>query len=367
MDRSTSPSEPADDVRSVLEQAPAILWTTDAELRLTWLSRLGATQVAPPTVGQTVFDYFDTDDETHPMVAACESARSGESVRLRLQHHERVFECRVEALRQEGAIVGTIGSAEDVSAQVRAEIEIQRLNVDLEQRVAQRTEELARANGELEAFSFSVSHDLRAPLRAIRGFATALEEDCAPDLDTPCREHLNRIQASAERMQRLIDEMLHLSRVSRSDLHRAPVDLSAMAAAVAAELREAEPLRVVDLRIAGGHWVYGDAVLLRVVLDNLLGNAWKYTSRKSEARIEFGCTGGSGEQVFFVRDDGVGFDPSRADRLFAPFRRLHSAAEFEGTGVGLATVQRVIHRHGGRIWAESRVGEGAAFYFTLGE
>lgn len=232
--------------------------------------------------------------------------------------------------------------------------------------MAERTAELAAANRELEAFISAVSHDLRAPLRAIAGFTQALEEDFGVHLDPRGGAHLSRIQAATRRMQRMIDELLRLARVSRPELHRDSVDLSALAAAVASELREAGPRRDVEFHIPDGLVAIGDAALLRIVLDNLLGNAWKYTGKKRRARIEFGAFEEGDSRVFFVRDDGVGFDPAQADKLFAPFGRLHPASDFEGTGVGLAMVQRAIHRHGGRVWAEGSVNGGATFYFTLG-
>lgn len=222
------------------------------------------------------------------------------------------------------------------------------------------------SNQELESFSYSVSHDLRAPLRAIEGFSQILEEECAGGLDEAGREHLGRILAAARRMGLLIDALLHLSHVSRTELRTSAVDLSVLARSVASELQESDPRRKVECVIAEGVTAKGDATLLRDVLENLLGNAWKFTGKREDARIEFGAATDGGWPVYSVRDNGVGFDMKQAGRLFTPFRRLHDSAEFPGTGIGLATVQRVVRRHGGRVWAESALGRGTAIHFTLG-
>jgi len=242
----------------------------------------------------------------------------------------------------------------EIKERKRAEEEIQRTN-----------RELRAANKELEAFSYSVSHDLRTPLRSIDGFSQALLEDYADKLDATALEHLQRVRRAAQRMAALIDDMLNLSRVTRCELHREKLDLSALAKAIASELREAEPGRQVEFVIESGLTAVGDPQLLRSAMENLLRNSWKYTSGHPTARIEFGKNNEEQKNSFFVRDDGAGFDPRYADRLFGAFQRLHTAKEFPGTGVGLATVQRIIHRHGGEIWAEGVVEKGATFYFTL--
>ncbi len=243
--------------------------------------------------------------------------------------------------------------------------EISRLNEELERRVAERTALLEATNKELEAFSYSVSHDLRAPLRGIDGFSQALLEDYADKLDATGRDYLERLRAGSQRMAQLIDDMLGLSRITRSELRREAVDLSAMAREIAEELRKSQPERCVEFIIAPDIVADGDPKLLRLMLGNLLGNAWKFTGKHTTARIEFGRKEQEGEAVFFVRDNGAGFDPAYSGKLFGAFQRLHSVAEFEGTGIGLATVQRIVHRHGGRIWAEGEVEKGATFYFTL--
>ncbi len=235
----------------------------------------------------------------------------------------------------------------------------------LEVLVRQRTAHLDAINRELEAFTYAVSHDLRAPLRAVYGFCRALAEDYGEELDQRANDYLDRVCHAAERMGQLIEDLLNLSRISRGELRREDVDLTTLAREVAAELQEREPKRSVQFVIAEGLAARGDPRLLRVVLENLLGNAWKFTANRPQARIEFGAQEKQGQRVFFVRDNGVGFDMAYAEKLFVPFQRLHSPSKFEGSGIGLATVQRIIHRHGGRIWAEGEPERGATFYFTL--
>ena len=246
--------------------------------------------------------------------------------------------------------------------------EIQRRDAELEQRVADRTAALEASNKELEAFSYSVSHDLRAPLRAIDGFSKALLEDCGDKLDQVGTKHLDRVRTATRQMGQLIDDLLNLARISRAELRRERFDLGAVGKEIAAELKRAQPEREgVQFVIAEGMTVVADTQLLRVVLDNLLRNAWKFTAKHPTARIELGQHRDNGHRVFFVTDDGAGFDMAHANLLFAPFQRLHRQRDFEGTGVGLATVQRIIHRHGGQLWADGAVERGASFSFTLSE
>ncbi|HOV62599.1 MAG TPA: PAS domain S-box protein [Spirochaetia bacterium] len=225
--------------------------------------------------------------------------------------------------------------------------------------------DLEQAYKELEAFSYSVSHDLRAPLRSIDGFSQALLEDYADKLDAEGKDFLHRVRAASQRMAQLIDDLLKLSRITRTEIHYEQVDLTAMVRKIIVELKEMEPGRSVDFRIAEGVIAYGDTALLQVVLVNLLSNAWKFTGKHPHATIEFGEYQQEGQTVYFVRDDGAGFDMAYVNKLFAPFQRLHVSTEFEGTGIGLATIQRIIHRHGGTVWAEGQVEQGATFYFTL--
>ena len=225
--------------------------------------------------------------------------------------------------------------------------------------------ELTAMNKELEAFSYSVSHDLRAPLRSIDGFSLALLEDFGDKLDAEGKENLQRVRAATQRMGVLIDDLLNLSRMTRTGMKLEEVDLSAMARGIAAGLQNTQPERHADFRIHDQLREHADSHLMKIALENLLGNAWKFTSKRDSARIEFGKTRANGKSVYFVRDDGAGFDTAYADRLFGAFQRLHDSSEFPGNGIGLATVQRIIHRHGGQIWAESTVGKGATFYFTV--
>ena len=237
---------------------------------------------------------------------------------------------------------------------------------ELEQRVTERTLELRESNAELEAFVWSVSHDLRAPLRAIEGFSQALLEDHLSQLEPGGQADLWRVIRASERMAELIDDLLRLSRLTRQTMQREQVSLSRLAGEVATELQRQQPARAVEFRLADHLIVSGDARLLRVALENLLGNAWKFTAARRDAMIEFGQEERDAGTCFFVRDNGVGFDMAFSDKLFIPFQRLHSAGEFPGTGIGLATVQRIINRHGGRLWATGEVNAGATFYFTLG-
>ena len=251
--------------------------------------------------------------------------------------------------------------SEHEATEARAARALAETQAALAQHLERSNASLAAANQELEAFSYSVSHDLRAPLRSIDGFARMLHEELGDKLDDKCRGYLGRVRAATGRMSDLIEALLELSRISRAPLDASTVDLSAIAGQVVDELRRREPGRAVEVTVAAGLTASADARLVRVVLDNLLGNAWKFTAGRPDARIEIG----RGEAGFFVRDNGAGFDMAYAARLFAPFQRLHSEAEFAGTGVGLATVRRIVERHGGKISGDSAVGRGATFYFTL--
>jgi len=252
-----------------------------------------------------------------------------------------------------GSIIRFDNLISDITDQKHAE-QIQRINT-----------ELAASNKEMEAFSYSVSHDLRAPLRSIDGFSQALLEDCSDRLDEQGKDYLKRLRLASQRMDVLIDDILKLSRITRAGMQYQEVDLTALAGSIVAELQKAQTGRRVEFIVAPGLNTVGDSGLLRVLLENLFGNAWKFTGKQPHARIEFGTIQFDGKPAFFVRDDGVGFDMAYADRLFGAFQRLHTADEFDGSGIGLATVQRIARRHGGRVWAEGEVGVGATFYFTL--
>jgi signal transduction histidine kinase len=247
----------------------------------------------------------------------------------------------------------------------KAEREVRALNENLEARVEARTAELRAANNDLTAFAYSVAHDFRAPLRAVHGFGRILVEDHAAQLDDDGRDFLHRMVAASERMGALIDDLLALSRITRAELHRGGIDMSAMAEEIVQQLREADPDRKVTVDIAPGVRGEGDSSLVRIALENLIGNAWKFTSKTADACISFGAETDRGEPGFFVRDNGAGFDMTYAGKIFEAFQRLHKEDEFPGTGIGLANVMQVVRKHGGHVWAEGKVGEGACFHFTL--
>ncbi len=265
-----------------------------------------------------------------------------------------------------GKPVRALGTAQDITAQVLATEEIQRLNTELERRVVERTADLTSANRELESFAYSISHDLRAPLRGIDGFSQLLLEEYQDKLDATGRGYLDRVRRAAQRMGTLIDDILELSRVTRHSMRRTHVDLSQLAREILDELAHGAPGCAIEASIAPDCTAFGDPQLLRVLMQNLLENAWKYSGRQAAPKIAFGRETADGEAVFFVRDNGVGFDMKYAGRLFTPFQRLHKPEEFEGTGIGLATVARIVQRHGGRVWAEAVPGQGATLRFVVG-
>jgi len=300
----------------------------------------------------------------------------------RLQHEKKLFNYEVVLKKQDGRPIMTVGNVIgifdrqgkltgfqgyiiDITERKKAEERIITLNQELEQRVLDRTIQLEASNKELEAFSYSVSHDLRTPLRGIDGFSLALIEDYHDKIDEQGKKYLQRIRLAAQNMAQLIDDMLGLARVNRSEIDIQQVNLSEIAREIAHNLHGTQPERMVKFIIQEGIEARCDSHLLRIVLENLIGNAWKFTSKHPTARIEFGMQLQKDTAVYFVRDDGAGFDMKYAQKLFGAFQRLHTAIEFQGTGIGLATVQRIIHRHGGRVWAEGEVEKGATFYFTL--
>jgi PAS domain S-box-containing protein len=326
-----------------------------------------------------------------PLLTVPEEKRNEtESLRRRVLNGENFVQAEVRRRKRDGSpidisttlgplrdstgqISGYLAIAADITERKRAEEEIRSLNQELEARVAERTRQLEAANNELEftnkeleSFSYSVAHDLRSPLRAINGFSAILSEEYAGKaLDDTAQGYLQRVRTATDRMGELIDDLLDLTRVSRAEVRRDEVDLSAVAHAVASILKGADPQRNVEIVIAPATPARADPGLMRIALENLFGNAWKFTSKSENARIEFGAAAMAGRPVYFVRDNGVGFDPVFRDKLFGQFQRLHSEHEFEGTGIGLAIVDRIVRRHAGKIWAEGAVGQGATFYFTL--
>lgn len=281
-----------------------------------------------------------------------------------LQSRNQSIQKQVEEQTQ-ALMDGNKALLENINQRIFAEQEVRSLNEDLEARVQSRTLALAASNRELEAFCYSVSHDLRAPLRSISGFSQILLEDYLTSLDENAQDYLQRVDHAAKQMGGLIDDLLRLSRINREDMVYHQVDLTTLAYRKIDLLSEMQRGRHISFDIQENMQVNGDQNLLKLLVQNLLENAMKYTAKETQAHIEFGVQNMDGEQVFFVRDNGVGFDMTYADKLFQPFQRLHSVKEFPGSGVGLATVQRVIQRHGGRIWADAQVGEGAVFYFVL--
>jgi len=255
---------------------------------------------------------------------------------------------------EHGKMISVMSQVEDITERQLAEAQLRERSVELEV-----------ANKELEAFSYSVSHDLRAPLRTLEGFSQIVTEDYGDKLDETGRDYLNRVTKASIQMSNLIDDMLKLSGIGRTDINRTELDLAEMARSIEEELRKNQPERNLEFIIASELADNGDISLLRMALTNLLENAWKYTGKCDNARIEFGAVQRDGAKTYFVKDNGVGFDMQYAGKLFQPFQRLHSERDYAGTGIGLAIVQRIIRRHGGKIWAESEKGKGATFYFTL--
>ena len=313
------------------------------------------------------------DDDKLAVTSRSAKALSGEPV-APLEHriiHKDGTICWVRntlVLRfdYQGQLVAYDGLIVDITERKKAEEALLALNADLEQRVEKRTAQLEASNKELEAFAYSVSHDLRSPLRSIDGFSNALLEEAGDGLSEKCRDYLERIHTSVQRMGRLIDDLLNLSRITQNEMVDSKVKLSEMVSRLAKERQETAPERQVEWVITDNIVVNGDERLLEVAMDNLISNAFKFTSHRSPARIEFGSYKNDNQTIYFIRDNGAGFDMAFIDKLFGVFQRLHSKEDYEGTGVGLATVRRVIRRHGGQIWAEGEVDKGATFFFTLG-
>lgn len=297
---------------------------------------------------------------------AREGRWSGELTHITKDGQELVVESALVLVPRPGGDSIVLQTNRDITGRKRAEEEIRELNAHLERRVSERTAELEAANKELEAFAYSVSHDLRAPLRGIDGWSLALAEDYSHLLDERGHKYLARVRSETQRMGMLIDDLLQLSRVTRQPMQRTEVDLTNIAEGIAARIQQAQNTRSFEFVFQPGLTTPGDARLLEIALTNLFDNAAKFTGPRTAPRIEFGQMEQDGDHVFFIKDNGVGFDMTYAGTLFGAFQRLHKPSEFPGTGIGLATVNRVIRRHGGRIWAEAKINEGATFYFTIG-
>lgn len=362
--------------RDVAEFSNDWFWEQDAEFRFTFVS-VGISKISlidpEQVIGRRRWDL--------PILSVSDAGWTEH--RTQLERHEtfRDFVYQMPAIDggtrwctisgkpvfgEDGSFQGYRGTGRDITAQKRNEDAIHQLNHTLEERVRERTLRLEASNRELEAFSYSVSHDLMSPLRSIGGFAQVLRDHYSAHLDAGGLDHLERILAATRRMAQLIDDMLALGRIARTPVHRRSVDLTELALAAAEELRRLEP-HPVEFVTPGPLWAEADPSLLRVVLDNLLRNAWKFTRPSAAARVEFGCIAKGRVREFFVHDNGVGFDMRYADRLFRPFQRLHLPDQFEGSGIGLATVQRIVAQHGGEVWAEAHPGQGTRFCFTLPE
>ncbi|HUR56856.1 MAG TPA: PAS domain S-box protein, partial [Opitutaceae bacterium] len=353
--------------RAVAERAPAMIWSCDASLNRdyvnkTWLNFTGRTLEEELGTGWQANVPSPDFARWRELVGAAASQRDPYTLEFRLKRADGavrwVFETGSPRLAADGSFAGYLGSCIDITARKENEAE-------LEAHVRLRTQELEMANQELESFSYSVSHDLRGPVRAIQGFAEIALEECQANNPKDAIERIERVIKAADRMNKLIDAFIGLARISRSELRIEPVNLSRMADDVIGFLRAAHPGRVVEVAIEPGLVCKGDERLLRIVLENLLANAWKFTGKKQSARIELSSDLVDGERVFKVSDNGAGFNSTLAHKLFQSFERLHNASQFEGLGVGLSTVQRALLRHNGRVWGEGKEGEGAKFYFTV--
>ena len=353
-----------------LKDSKTTVFTQDSELIYTWVYNPAPGLTPDFVVGKTDHDLVSSNDakvltEMKRRVLETGVAEHG-TIRFTIEGVPSYHDLNVEPLRDGNEhIVGVIGVSNNITDIKHAEKEIQKLNDELEQRVRERTIQLETANQELESFAYSVSHELRAPLRSMDGFSHAIVKQYSDNMDDEGIDFFSRIRAASQKMAELIDALLELPRLSRAEMSIADVDLSRLARNAVEYLRNSEPGRNVTFRIVDGLITKGDRKFLQAVVVNLMANAWKFTSKKESVQIEFGSEDQNGKTVFYVRDNGAGFNMDYADKLFRPFQRLHSAEEFPGTGVGLASAKRIIDRHGGDIWAEGRVGQGATFFFTL--
>ena len=360
--------------RELSESLPQLVWTCRGDGYCDYLSPQWVKYTGIPEAEQLGSEWLkqihpEDQELTFREWNKAVEAKDSLDVEFRIRRWDgtyRWFKTRAVPYKDaEGNIYKWFGTNTDVEEDKQAEQKILVLNETLEQRVFERTAELEAANKELESFSYSVSHDLRAPLRAIDGFSQALLEDFSAALNSEGKHYLDRVRLASQQMALLIDDLLNLSRVTRREINRTEVNLSNLANDISRNLQERNPERNVNINIEDELFLNGDEGLMRIVLENLIGNAWKFTAKTENAEISFGKQIFDEKIWFFVRDNGAGFDMNYADKLFGAFQRLHSKNEFEGTGIGLATVQRIINRHGGFVRAEGKVGEGAIFYFTI--
>lgn len=361
--------------QEVIDSVREVVFSSDAAKRFTFLNQAWEKITGNPeneSLGRPLLDFIHPDDrrvaeqELDRLLAGKLDAYHGQ-VRIPTRDGEiRWVEITAHQVgKPYDGDVALAGTLEDISSRKIAEMTLRNINYELEARVRMRTAELEASNRELEAFSYSVSHDLRAPLRSIDGFARILEEDLGERLDSEGADHLERIRKAAGRMAQLIDNLIELARLTRHAVKKENVNLSELAVQIIDELKDEEPDRVVEVSVTSDLMVTADRTLMHVVLDNLLRNAWKFSSREEVTRVSFHANRSGERRVFCVSDNGVGFDMAFATHLFRAFHRLHDTTDFPGTGIGLANVQRIIQRHGGKIWAESAPGRGARFYFTL--
>ena len=364
--------------QEVIESIKEVIFRTDATGRFTFLNRAWERSFGHPvrdSLGTSLVDYLHPDDQcalAHEITRVTGGAAEAYAGQFRLRSRNgeiRWIEATAHPVSRRGGAAepeGLVGTLSDITVRKVAETTLRNLNQELETRVKLRTAELEASNRELEAFSYSVSHDLRTPLRAIEGFARILEDELDERLDDEAREHILRIRRASQRMAQLIDDLLNLAQLTRQPLHEETFDLSTLAIQILDELRASEPDRQVTIDVEPGLIVTADRNLMQVALENLLGNAWKFSSGCPHALISLTAAADRDSRVFCIADNGVGFDMAFANKLFRPFHRLHGSAEFPGTGIGLANVQRIILRHGGNIWAKAKPNEGAQFCFTLG-
>jgi PAS domain S-box-containing protein len=355
---------------AILAAVPEIIMEVDNNKIYTWANPVGIEFFGEDVIGKGAAFYFegeqDTYDRVKPLFNGGAEIIYVESWQRRRDGQKRLLAWWCRVLKDEnGNVEGVLSSAYDITEQKRAEEEIKKLNTELEQRVIERTAQLSATNKELEAFSYSVSHDLRAPLRSIDGFSQALLEEYQEKLDDTGKGYLERVRKATLRMGLLVEGMLKLSRINRAEFKHESFDLSGMIRAIADANQKNNPDRAVGVIIQEGIMVQGDSYMMQIALVNLLDNAWKFTANARHPQIEFGRTINDSKTAYYVRDNGAGFDMAYVGKLFGAFQRLHTKEEFAGTGIGLATVQRIINRHGGQVWAEGEVGKGATFYFTL--